>query len=89
LGDLLSLPRLPTRRRHDKNPLVDYSSPHVVTLNQYLAMLKQKALKKEVANKIREQKVKKREGKKSRWVEHTFIPMEKVAQKNVEKEDKI
>jgi hypothetical protein len=46
LGDLLSLPRLPTRRRHGKEPLVDYSSSHVVTLDQYLVVLKQKALEK-------------------------------------------
>jgi hypothetical protein len=89
LGDLLSLPRLPTRRRHDKNPLVDYSSSYVVTSDQYLTVLKQKALEKEVVDKIREQKAKKREEKKSRWVEHTFTPMEKVTQKNVEKENKV
>jgi len=76
-------------RRHDKDPLVDCSSSHVVTSNQYLAVLRQKALEKEVVNKIREQKVKKKEGKKSRWVEHTFTPMEKLVQKNVEKEDKV
>jgi hypothetical protein len=54
LGDLLSLPRLPTRKRHGKEPLVDYSNSHVVTSNQYLAMLRQKALGKEVVDKIKE-----------------------------------
>jgi hypothetical protein len=31
LGDLLSLLRLPTRKKHGKEPLVDYSNSHVVT----------------------------------------------------------
>ncbi len=54
LGDLLCLPRLPTRRRHGKKPLVDYSSSHVVTSNQYLVVLKEKALEKKIVDKIRE-----------------------------------
>jgi hypothetical protein len=33
LGEILSLPRLPTRKRHGKEPLVDYSSSHVVKSN--------------------------------------------------------
>jgi hypothetical protein len=33
LGDLLSLPRLPTKRIHGKELLVEYSSSHVVTLD--------------------------------------------------------
>jgi hypothetical protein len=40
LGDILSLPRLPTKKRHGKKPLVDYSNSHVVTSNQYLVVLK-------------------------------------------------
>jgi hypothetical protein len=40
LGDLLSLPRLPTRRRHGKEPLLDYFSLHVLTLDQYLVVLR-------------------------------------------------
>jgi len=40
LGDLLSLPRLPTRKKHGKEPLMDYSSLHVVTLDQYLVVLR-------------------------------------------------
>ncbi len=58
LGDLLSLPRLPTRKRHGKEPLVDYSGLHVVTSNQYAITLRQKKLEKEV-DKIKEQKQKK------------------------------
>jgi hypothetical protein len=63
LGDLLSLPRLPTRRRHGKKSLLDYSSSHVVTSNQYLTVLRQTTLEKEVVDKIREQKSKEREEK--------------------------
>jgi hypothetical protein len=54
LADLLSLPRLPTRRRHGKEPLMDYSSSRVVTLDQYLALLRQMTLEKKDVNKIRE-----------------------------------
>jgi hypothetical protein len=62
LGDLLSLPRLPTRRKHGKEPLVDYSSSHVVTSDQYLVVLKQKALEKEIVDEIKEQNAKKKKG---------------------------
>jgi len=51
-------------------------------------MLKQKALEKKIVNKIKEHKTKEKEEKKSREVEHTPTPMERVAQKNVENEDK-
>ncbi len=89
LSGLLSLPRLSTRKKHGKKPLLDYSSSHLVTLNQYLAMLRQKALDKEVINKIREQKTKEIEEKKSKQVEHTFTQLERTYRRNVEKEDTI
>jgi hypothetical protein len=38
LVDLLSLPKLLTRRTHHKESLVDYSNSHVVTSNQYLVV---------------------------------------------------
>ncbi len=41
-----------------------YSNSHVITLDQYLAMLRKKALEKEIVDKIREQKTKKRKEKK-------------------------
>jgi len=40
LTHLLSLFTLPTTRKQGNEPLVDYSSSHVVTLDQYLAILK-------------------------------------------------
>jgi hypothetical protein len=40
LINLLRLPQLPTRKRQGKKPLVDYSNSHVVTLDQYLIVLK-------------------------------------------------
>jgi hypothetical protein len=67
LGDLLSLPRLPTRRKHGKEPIVDYSNSHVVASNQYLVVLRQKALENKIVDKIREQKGKNKE-KRSKWV---------------------
>ncbi len=84
LGDLLSLPRLPTRRKHGKEPIMDYSNSHVVPSNQYLVLLKQKALENKIVDKIREQKGKNKE-KRSKWVEHTLTAIEKTTQKIVEK----
>jgi hypothetical protein len=45
---------LPTRRRHGKKPLMDYSNSLVVISNQYLAMLKQRALEKEIVDESKE-----------------------------------
>ncbi len=88
LGDLLSLPRLPTKRIHGKQPLVDFSSSHVVMSNQYLVVLRQKALEKKNIDKIREQKTKEKQEKRSRRVEHTFTPTKKTIIRNVEKENR-
>jgi hypothetical protein len=67
---------------------MDYSNSHVVTSNQYLIVLKQKALDKGVADKFREQKAKERE-KISKQVEHALTPRKKIVQRNFEKEDKV
>jgi len=40
LAHLLSLFTLPTTRRQGNEPLMDYSSSHVVTSNEYLAIIK-------------------------------------------------
>jgi len=40
LVHMLSLLTLLTKRRQGNKPLVDYSNSHVVTLNQYLVILK-------------------------------------------------
>jgi hypothetical protein len=45
---------LHTRKTRGIEPLVDYSKYHVVTLEQYLGILHQKAMQKEVADKERE-----------------------------------
>jgi hypothetical protein len=45
---------------------VDYSNSHVVTLKQYLVVLKQKAMNKKNANKIKELKAKEKEERRSR-----------------------
>jgi hypothetical protein len=50
LANLLFLPQLPTRKRQGKEPLVDYSSSYVVTSNQYLVVLKQKVVDKEIVD---------------------------------------
>jgi hypothetical protein len=36
------------------NPLMDYSNSHVVTSDQYLVILKQKVMDKNVVDKLRE-----------------------------------
>jgi len=40
---------------------MDYSNSHVLTSNQYLVVLRQKALEKKILDNIREQKGKKNE----------------------------
>jgi hypothetical protein len=57
-----------TRKKQGKEPLVDYSSSHMVTLDQYLVVLKQKVMDKKVV-KIRELKAKEKEDRRSRKVE--------------------
>jgi len=48
-------------------------------------VLKQKALEKRIVDKIREQNAKTKEGKISKWVEHTLTTTKKTTQRNVEK----
>jgi len=48
-------------------------------------VLKQKALEEKIVDKIREQNAKPKEGKISKWVEHTLTTTEKTTQRNVEK----
>ncbi len=56
LVHMLSLLTLLPKRRLSKEPLVDYSNSHVVTLDQYLVILKSKVVDKEIADKLKEQK---------------------------------
>ncbi len=42
--NMLSLLALPTKKKQSDESLVDYSNSHVVTLDQYLAILKQKVV---------------------------------------------
>lgn len=88
LVDLLTLPRLPRKKMHGKEPLVDYSISDVVTLNQYLVQLKQRAMEKEVAKNIKELKANEREEKRSNRVYHTLTQEEWTTQRNIEKQDK-
>jgi len=73
---------------HGKEPLVDYSISDVVTLNQYLVQLKQRAMEKEVAKNIKELKANEREEKRSNRVYHTLTQEEWTTQRNIEKQDK-
>jgi hypothetical protein len=60
---LLSLPHLLTIKTNGRKPLVDYSQIHVVILEKYLRIMRQKAMDKEVAKQIRKNKRKKRQEK--------------------------
>jgi hypothetical protein len=86
LANLLSLPQLPTRRILGKEPLIDYSNSHVVTSNQYLAVLKKKTMDKEATNKVRELKAKEKEEKISKRFQNTLTPVEQATQRIIEKE---
>jgi hypothetical protein len=58
----------------------------MVTSNQYLAMLKHKAMDKEVIDKI-ELKAKKKEERRSRRVEGTFTQAKRTFQRKIEKDN--
>ncbi len=51
---MLLLPSLSTMKTRGIEPLVDHSKSHVVTSNQYLGILCQKVMQKEVVEKERE-----------------------------------
>jgi len=51
---MLLLPSLHARKTRGTKPLVDYSKAHVVTSKQYLGILCQKTMQKEVVDKERE-----------------------------------
>jgi hypothetical protein len=56
---LLSLPHLPTRTNGRKQ-LVNYSQNHVVTSEEYLRIMQQKAMDREVVEHIRKKKKEKK-----------------------------
>jgi hypothetical protein len=62
-SNLLSLPHLPAKRTNGREPLVDYSQSHVVILEEYLTIIQQKVLDREVAQLIRETRRKKKQNK--------------------------
>jgi hypothetical protein len=53
-GNLFPLPHSLARKTHGKEPLVDDFQSHVVTLEEYLNIMQQKALEKEGAFTSRE-----------------------------------
>jgi hypothetical protein len=50
---LLSLPHLLVRKTKGREPLMDYSQSFMVTFDEYLRIMRQKAMEKEVAEEIR------------------------------------
>jgi len=79
---------LPTRRTFGKEPLVDYFNSHVMISDQYLVVLKQKTMDKEVTDKVRELKIKKVEEKWLRRFQDTLTPTKQTTQRIIEKEQK-
>jgi hypothetical protein len=63
---LILLWHILTRRAKGKEPLVDYLHPHVVKCENYLTILRQKPMDKEVVVKVKEHKTKDKEKKQSK-----------------------
>ncbi len=80
--------QLSKSRSHGKEPLVDYSSSHVVTSNQCLAILTRKAMDKEILDKFKKFKAKEKEEKIWKQVQDTFTQVKQIVQRNIEKEDR-
>jgi hypothetical protein len=66
--NLLLLFCLPTRHTKGKEPLVDYSQPHVVTSFKYLDILTKKTMENKIIKEIREGKQKEKEEKQAKQV---------------------
>jgi hypothetical protein len=64
-ANLLLLPHLFARRTRRIKPFVDYNISHVVTSNEYLVILQQKNLDKEVVEHIKEHKRKEKKRKEN------------------------
>ncbi len=62
-NNLLSLPHLLTRRTSGRESLVDYSQSHVVTSEEYLTIMWQEVMNKEVAKLFRETRRKEKQHK--------------------------
>jgi len=71
------LPHLPARRINRRKTLVDYSQSHVVTLEEYLRIMQQKAM--EAAERIQENKRKERQEKQTRKTLTLLTVTEKLA----------
>jgi hypothetical protein len=52
-SNLLSLPHLLARKTKGREPLMHYSQFHVVTSDEYLQIMRQKVMEKEVVKEIR------------------------------------
>jgi hypothetical protein len=61
--NLLSLPHFPAKRTNGKELLVDDSQSHVVTLEEHLTIVHQKAMDKEVAKHIIKTRKKEKQNK--------------------------
>jgi hypothetical protein len=79
---LLSLPHLFVRRTNGREPLMDYFQSHVVTLEEYLRIMQQKAMDKEVVKQIRKSR---RKEKKVKKVLTMLVVVEKLVERELVK----
>ncbi len=82
------LPHLPAMKTWWKEPLVDYSQSHIVTSNEYLQILYNKAMDKETTKIIRKERKMEREKTKWRHVANSCTTTNKAGEKLVEKQYK-
>jgi hypothetical protein len=80
---LLSLLHLLTKRTNGREPLVDYSQSHVITSNEYLRIMQQKAMDKEVVEHIQENKSEERQEKQARKTLTMFTTTKKLVENNL------
>ncbi len=85
LQNLLSFLHLLTRKTRGKDLLIDYNQSHVYTFDEYLQMLCQKNMDKEVAEVIREQSRNEREEIKKKCAAYSDSAIDKAIQRLLKK----
>ncbi len=72
IHNLPSLPHLPTKQTKGKEPLVDYSQSHVITFEEYFAILKKKTMDKVVVDEAIKTKRKQKKDDRLKKVVNTL-----------------
>jgi hypothetical protein len=85
MHNLFSLPHLLAIHTKGKEPLIDYSQYHIVTSNQYLNIMRKKAMDKATTREIKEDRQKEREEKRLKIVIDVGFVVDQTTQKTIEK----